>query len=252
MKVIFNADDFGLTQGVNDGIAKAHLEGVVRSTTMMVGMPAEKHAVELANQLPELKVGLHLRFTAGRPLTEETNLCDPNGEFTRYSDFWQRRDYDPIAIHDEAMAQVEHFLALGLTLSHIDSHHHAHTHPQFESVIYDIAKAYHVPLRSTGMAGEEEFGCRYYFTDHFYDERVEHDSLVEHLVSLKGKYDLVEVMCHPALVDSALERCSGYAKQREEELAVLTSKELRLSLQKHDIEITDYSELIFAPLHSCV
>ncbi|MBN8132517.1 chitin disaccharide deacetylase [Vibrio vulnificus] len=252
MKVIFNADDFGLTRGVNDGIVHAHLDGVVRSTTMMVGMPAEAHAVELANHLPELKVGLHLRFTAGRPLTEGQNLVGRDGDFTPYGQFWHRRDYDPIAIHNEAVAQVEYFLALGLNLSHIDSHHHAHTHPQFEPVIYDIARTYQVPLRSTGLAGEAEFGCRYHFTDHFYDKRVGHDSLIQHLLTLKEHYDVVEVMCHPAIVDTALEACSGYAKQRELELAILTSDELKLSLRKHDIEVTDYSELIFAPLHSCV
>lgn len=87
MKVIFNADDFGLTQGVNQGIVKAHLDGVVKSTTLMVGMPAEQHAVQLAKQLPDLKIGLHLRFTAGRPLTGERNLTDEHGVFTAYRDF---------------------------------------------------------------------------------------------------------------------------------------------------------------------
>lgn len=55
MKVIFNADDFGLTQGVNNGIVKSHQDGVVKSTTMMVGMDAEQNAIELANQNPDLK-----------------------------------------------------------------------------------------------------------------------------------------------------------------------------------------------------
>lgn len=153
MKVIFNADDFGLTQGVNQGIVKAHLDGVVKSTTLMVGMPAEQHAVQLAKQLPELKIGLHLRFTAGRPLTGERNLTDEHGVFTAYRDFWQRRDYQPEVIYHEAIAQVEHFLKLGLTLSHLDSHHHAHTHPQLAPIIYEVAKKYHVPLRDIGMAG---------------------------------------------------------------------------------------------------
>lgn len=106
----------------------------------MVGMPAEQHAVQLAKQLPDLKIGLHLRFTAGRPLTGERNLTDEHGVFTAYRDFWQRRDYQPEAIYHEAIAQVEHFLKLGLTLSHLDSHHHAHTHPQLAPIIYEVAK----------------------------------------------------------------------------------------------------------------
>ncbi|MDF4952104.1 ChbG/HpnK family deacetylase, partial [Vibrio parahaemolyticus] len=55
MKVIFNADDFGLTRGVNNGIVKAHQQGVVHSTTMMVGMDAEQHALELARHNSGLK-----------------------------------------------------------------------------------------------------------------------------------------------------------------------------------------------------
>ena len=51
MQVIFNADDFGLTHGVNQGIKDAHLKGVVNSTTLMVGMSADKEAVELAKAL---------------------------------------------------------------------------------------------------------------------------------------------------------------------------------------------------------
>ncbi|PAR28467.1 chitin disaccharide deacetylase [Vibrio metoecus] len=252
MKVIFNADDFGLTPGVNEGIVKAHHDGVVKSTTLMVGMDAEQHAVELAKQYPELKIGLHLRFTTGRPLTGEKNLTHENGLFTSYRDFWKRRDYQPLAIYHEAVAQVEHFLQLGLTLSHLDSHHHAHTHPQFAPIIYEVAQKYQVPLRTVGLAGEEAFGCRYHFTDFFYDERLSIERLVNHLLELKSRFELVEVMCHPAYVDALLEQCSGYTKQREEELRILTSSQLIQMLIMHDIEVTDYSALVSAPSHSCV
>ncbi|TVM11133.1 chitooligosaccharide deacetylase, partial [Vibrio cholerae] len=94
--------------------------------------------------------------------------------------------------------------------------------------------------------------CRYHFTDFFYDQRLGIDPLMKHLLELKERFDLVEVMCHPAFVDPLLEKCSGYAKQREEELHILTSAQLIQLLVAHDIEITDYSALISAPLHSCV
>jgi len=67
MKVIFNADDFGLTTGVNNGIVQAFRHGVVRSTTLMVDMPGESHAVALAAQVPEFR--LFLAFGASRILT---------------------------------------------------------------------------------------------------------------------------------------------------------------------------------------
>tara|TARA_Y100001956_G_scaffold79832_1_gene93691 strand:- start:1263 stop:1991 length:729 start_codon:yes stop_codon:yes gene_type:complete len=238
MKVIFNADDFGLTQGVNDGIVQSHLEGVVNSTTMLVGMPAEKHAIALAKELPSLNVGLHLRFTLGAPLTPAAKLTNSQGNFFSYTEFWAHKGYSSQAIYEECIAQVEAFLDTGLSLSHLDSHHHVHTHPDFLPVITEVAAQYQVPLR-----GQLVPGIKYIFTDKFYDQGVGLDLLVRHLVELSQTYDIAEVMCHPACVDKALLQGSGYAEQREKELAVLTEDKLAVLLKRHSIEITDYSAL---------
>jgi len=68
-KVIVNADDFGLTQGVNEGIVKAYQEGILTSATLMANMPGFDQAVELAGTHPELGVGLHLNILRGHPLS---------------------------------------------------------------------------------------------------------------------------------------------------------------------------------------
>lgn len=243
MKVIFNADDFGLTQGVNNGIIKAHQQGVVLSTTMMMGMDAERHAVELANQNPNLKIGVHLRFTAGVPLTGHPNLTSGGEQFVRFNELWKKRDFQEEAVYQEAVAQVEHFLSLGLPLSHIDSHHHAHTHPQLLPVIRRVAEQYRVPLRGSGLC-HIDCDTTYHFTDEFYDQGVSLDGVMAHLKSLKSQYDVVEVMCHPADVDQHLLSISGYALQRELELQVLTSPILKQELAEHGMSITDYSTLI--------
>ncbi|MDW1577741.1 chitin disaccharide deacetylase [Vibrio sp. Vb2880] len=243
MKVIFNADDFGLTRGVNSGIVKAHQQGVVRSTTMMVGMDAEQHALELARHNPDLKIGVHLRFTAGVPITKHPNLTNGRSYFINYDELWSKQDFETQVVYDETKAQVEHFLSLGLELSHLDSHHHAHTHPQILPVIKEVANEYRVPLRGTGLC-QESMTIRYIFTDEFYDQKVSLDGLMAHLLSLKADYDLVEVMCHPAEADQALILKSGYALQRELELQVLTSPILKEQLAQHGITVTDYSELV--------
>ncbi len=238
MKVIFNADDFGLTQGVNEGIVRSHLEGVVHSTTLLVGSPEEQHAVALAKKLPTLKVGIHLRFTMGAPLTLSANLCDDNGEFYKYSPFWSQRGFCSQAIYEECIAQVEAFLKTGLTLSHIDSHHHAHTHPEFLPVVTEVAAKYRVPLR-----GQKVPGVNYYFTDQFYDQGVDLIGIVDHLLKLGKNYEVVEVMCHPAILDNALCQNSGYSAQRKKELNVLTDDKLAALLARHSIEVTDYTAL---------
>ncbi|KOO02141.1 chitin disaccharide deacetylase [Vibrio nereis] len=243
MKVIFNADDFGLTEGVNNGIVKAHLEGVVNSTTMLVGMAAEKHAVSLANDLPTLKVGLHLRFTLGQPLTAHRCFVDESGDFLKYQDFWETKAFDSTAIYEECIAQVEHFLRLGLNLSHLDSHHHAHVHPSLLPIVREVAEKYSVPLRGEEVANRSLGQPRYKFTHEFYDQGVDFKKLSQHLLELKQEYDVVEVMCHPAEVDQALLDGSRYAIQREKELAILTDDRLAVLLERHGIEVTDYSAL---------
>ncbi|MDF5570797.1 ChbG/HpnK family deacetylase, partial [Vibrio parahaemolyticus] len=145
--------------------------------------------------------------------------------------------------YDEAKAQVEHFLSLGLELSHLDSHHHAHTHPQILPVIKEVANEYRVPLRGTGLC-QESMTIRYIFTDEFYDQKVSLDGLMAHLLSLNADYDLVAVMCHPPEAAQALILKSGYALQRELELQVLTSPILKEQLAHHGITVTDYSELV--------
>lgn len=241
MKVIFNADDFGLTKGVNTGIVEAHVDGVVKSTTMMVGMSAEQHAVELARQFPELKIGLHLRFTAGKALNGASSLTDEHGVFKSYHDFFACTSFNSRDIFQEVEAQIRAFLQLGLPLSHIDSHHHAHTHPQLNSVIEELARQYSVPLR--GSQHRLKPHVRYCFSDSFYESRVDLTTLIDHLLSLKKHYDIVEVMCHPARIDLVLRNCSSYLEFREKELSILTSDWLSIMLAKHGIEITDYSAL---------
>ena len=67
-KIIINADDFGLCEGVNKGIVKAHTEGVLTSATLMTNMPRADEAVVLTKSLPSLGVGVHLNLTNGWPL----------------------------------------------------------------------------------------------------------------------------------------------------------------------------------------
>lgn len=66
MRIEINADDFGLTKGVTDGIIQAHQDGCVTSTTLMMNGLATDYAVEKALENPDLKVGIHLVLTWGK------------------------------------------------------------------------------------------------------------------------------------------------------------------------------------------
>ncbi|WP_442958512.1 chitin disaccharide deacetylase [Photobacterium frigidiphilum] len=241
MHVIFNADDFGLTPGVNLGIVAASQSGVVRSTTLMVDMAAEKQAVELASSTTSLNVGLHLRFTAGAPLTAAHSLISDNGQFLVKEKFMHRKDFAEQEIADEVTAQVEHFLALGLSLSHIDSHHHAHTHPQILPIVTELARYYKVPLRGGRFDGDPSRDYRYIVSDEFYGDEVSLDNILGIIDKYHHQCDVLEIMCHPAFIDQPLLDVSAYSLLRAKELAILTDAGLSQRLEAKDIEVCDFS-----------
>ena len=84
MKLIVNADDFGISRGANYGIIDAYKNGVVRSTSIMAGMPAFDHAIELLKScdgLEGLGCGVHLTLSANKPVLDtHKTIVDENGE----------------------------------------------------------------------------------------------------------------------------------------------------------------------------
>ena len=93
MKLIVNADDFGLTDGVTYGILDAMKNGIVTSTTMMVNTPGTVKAATIARENPELAVGLHSNISLGCPLTDGASLTE-NGMFLKPSVIGSDERYD--------------------------------------------------------------------------------------------------------------------------------------------------------------
>src|SRR5205814_68985 len=77
VKVIFHADDFGLTRAVNAGIVEAHARGLLRSTSLMPSAAAAEDAAALARSVPDLDVGLHVTLVEERPLLPADRLPGP-------------------------------------------------------------------------------------------------------------------------------------------------------------------------------
>ncbi|KEQ13532.1 hypothetical protein GZ77_14460 [Endozoicomonas montiporae] len=247
MKLIINADDFGLSPGVNYGIIDAFRSGVVRSTTMMIGMPGEAHGVELAKANPQLAVGIHLRLTAGKPLCKNlTTLVDSSGQFLDQLSFYSNNTLCPKEIEQEFRAQIEHFIGLGLTPSHLDGHHHCYGHPIAQPVIKQLSTEYGIPYRTVDSSEVTQIrDYSYRFTDHFYGD-VSLDMLlniVDEELNTRGHNTLLEVMCHPAYIDPELMKASSYTQARVTEFEILTSDALTKALQQREIELTDYNEV---------
>ena len=81
MKLIINADDFGLSESINDGIIKGINEGCITDTTLMVNTPYTKDAIDKALKNNISCIGLHINFSKGKPIISNTNLTDENGYF---------------------------------------------------------------------------------------------------------------------------------------------------------------------------
>lgn len=151
-RLIVNADDFGLTNGINRAIVEAHTRGVVTSATLMAGGPARDAAVALSSHHPKLSVGCHIVLLDGTPTlkaSEVGTLVDsrgPNRPFFRHSlgGFAARAmagRLDPQQVEAEATAQIRILQAQGTRITHFDTHKHTHVFPPILSPLLRAAQA---------------------------------------------------------------------------------------------------------------
>lgn len=135
-RLIVNADDFGISEEVNEAIIRAHREGVLTSTSLMVAGKAAEQAVRLAKENPRLAVGIHLVAVMGRsvlPQSEIPTLVDREQNFSNNpTAAGLKYFFSPPSrreIRREIAAQFAKFQETGLRLSHVDGHLHLHVHP---------------------------------------------------------------------------------------------------------------------------
>ena len=148
IEIVFNADDFGISHGVNAAIQKAHTEGILSSASLMINQEFADEAVQMAKQMPKLKVGLHINLTNQKPaadVSEIPHLVDKNGNFKNgFVNLFLLSFLHPKAIRNEAYteikAQIEKYLQTGLSLDHLDSHRHVHLIPAVFKATKQLAK----------------------------------------------------------------------------------------------------------------
>ena len=278
-QLIVNADDYGRAPGVSRGILAAHREGIVTSTTVMINQRGVEEQLTQALACPGLGVGLHLVFTAWRPVLpaeEVPGLVDDNGLFLEQHDVWARAEQIPLAqLQAELSTQLERFISLaGRLPDHLDCHHFVHLYPPFFQVYADLATRYELPLRIP-FPPETEFdqaaktlpflegfprdlvrgmivtnsalikARRLAHPDRFIGtffgrETLTLDALLGHLGTLQD--GVTELMCHPAYDDPALAG-SSYRSEREIELKLLTHPAVRDRIKAVGIELVTFGAL---------
>ena len=146
MKIIINADDYGLNSNVNKAIYLCFKKELISSTTMLANMPAFEEALSMSREINITNsIGLHFNLVEGLPLTKRikecSRICNSEGEFIysrRKLRFWTKEER--YCIKEELLAQINMLKKNGIPITHFDSHRHIHTDFHLFILIFRILK----------------------------------------------------------------------------------------------------------------
>jgi chitin disaccharide deacetylase len=150
-RLIVNADDFGRSPSINAAVIRAHREGILTSTSLMVNESACGDAVCFAKQNPKLGVGLHLSLVCGKSaLSPEKipGLIDSQGNFSNNAVSSGLRFFFlpslKSQLRDEIEAQFQKFRSTGLLLDHVNGHLNIHLHPVVFGILMENAERWEI------------------------------------------------------------------------------------------------------------
>jgi hopanoid biosynthesis associated protein HpnK len=277
--LIVNADDFGLCQAVNRGVAQAFDHGILTSASMLVAGGAFDQAVALARERPGLDLGVHLSLTQTRPVSPPDLIPSLVGAEGRLHRDWRaflfrclRKRLRDSEVEAELRAQIEAALATGLTFSHLDSHQHLHMLPAVLPIVVRLAREYGIgavrypnqmgAAKSPGGRRRAELlalraACRLLrplvvgngllapdeFRGFAEAGRWHPQSLADTIFNLES--GLTEIGCHPG-DDDGIDSELGWGYRWEQELAALTSPQVAAALSQGGVKLTTYRQALGA------
>jgi predicted glycoside hydrolase/deacetylase ChbG (UPF0249 family) len=212
-RLIVNADDFGLSPGVNRGVIRAHRDGILSSTSMMVDTPHSAEAARMSAAHATLAVGLHVVIAA------HGAVAGPAAEVER---------------------QLERFVELtGRQPTHIDTHHDVHRDERLLPALLSVAERHRLPLR--GHCGVHVIRSFYGRWDgEMHAEHIGPDALIR-LLAAEVRDGFNELCCHPGYPDEHLR--SSYALERETELATLCDPAVAADLGRRGVRLATFEQV---------
>src|SRR3989441_338081 len=277
-RLVVNADDFGLSAGVNRGVLEAHEAGGVSLVSVLVDAPGWTDARPRLRDPrspppPGLRLRLHLKLPTGRALSWGGSLCDARtGRLHPFVSFVARAlagRIDPGDVGLECTAQLSRLRRAGLVVTHVDSHRHVHALPGVWGPVVETARREGVPvvrvplepwglnplnwrasLKKTvlrlawGVASRGETPLRR--ADHFVGISLQGGrgflrrllAVIDHL-----KPGTTELMVHPGYPDADLAGWDEYTAPRAQELAALTRPEVRERFQRGRFRLMHFGAL---------
>jgi chitin disaccharide deacetylase len=227
-QLIVNADDFGLSAGVNRGIIEAHEHGIVTSASLMVRWPAAAEAADYSQAHPNLSLGLHVDL----------------GEWIYRNETWvplyqvvSPEDAEAVAL--EVSCQLATFRRLvGRDPTHLDSHQRVHSREPVRSILVETARELRVPLRhfTPGM-----HHCGDFYGQTAYGDPLPGALTVEALTTTLAALPpgITELGCHPA-VEEDFE--AMYRSERALEVRVLCDPRVRAAIAGMGIVLRSFDD----------
>lgn len=253
--LIVNADDLGRSAGIDAGIARAHREGIVTSTTLMTNAPGAERGAAVARANPRLGVGVHLVLTYGRPLSDPgsvPSLVEADGSFPRGPSAILGRDR---VRRDDALreyrAQYERARTLlGREPTHFDTHHWVQEEPAVFDALLAIATETGLAARHLNDPERELLRAAGIRTTDRYTREFQGPRPID-VPALLGLLEFIaaagdgstELMCHPGEPDEELEHTSAYARDRVTELAALTDPAVKAKVADLGLVLSTYGEV---------
>jgi chitin disaccharide deacetylase len=272
--VIINADDFGITEGVNKAIFELAKAGIITSTSVMSNMPGYKSIVHLKDKIG---IGVHFNLTVGQPITDPNkipSLVNNNGFFFDLSLLLKKTRNKVITkeeVEIEFEAQVRHLLDIGITPDHIDSHESLLKYPFFKETMKRVARRYKIPAVRTYIQRKFDYSrllsprktlislylafqkirwesdrfCTADKYDSLIKSGLDYEAALRKLEAIFHNLPpgILEIGVHPGYLDANHELLGKYINEREVELQALSSDYFRQLLENSEAKLISFKDI---------
>jgi len=269
-RLIVSGDDLGLHPGINAGVVRCHLEGIVTCASLCPNGAAFEDAVRALRAAPELDVGVHLTLVGEVPLLppDRVPTLARGGRLpAHFRALFLRVMLGRIReaeIEDEMSAQVARARDAGLRVSHLDSHQHVHLHPALLPAVLRVARRFGIgavraaprvaswrSLRPALVGLAARLGSRRLRAAGIRTP----DVLVG--IAETGRLDEArlravvaalpegtsELVCHPGSGGDAIASSYAWGFRWDEEAAALTGPAIREALRREGVRLIPYRDL---------
>jgi len=269
-RLIVNADDLGLHPGINAGVLKAHLDGIVTSASLSPNGAAFEDAAGLARSAPALEIGVHLTLVGEAPLLAAAALptLAPEGRLPGSFAVLFRRlllgRIRPDEVGRELEEQVTRVRDAGLQVAHLDSHQHVHLHPVLLPIVLEVARRFDVravraasrvaPLSGlrpallslvAGPAARRVRRCGLASADVLLGAaetgRLDEERLLGLLSGLPRGTS--ELLCHPGTGSASIAESYPWGFRWDDEVQALTSPRVRAAVAEAGIRLISHRDL---------